>query len=64
MKSWIERAAGTCRDQRHEGAEAHGLQQFLRDLNLQRPVAAGLRRQRNADSIANALLEQDAKRGA
>ena len=75
MKSWmslrqlLERgrggaaAAGAGRDQRHEGAEAHGLQDFLRDLHLERAVAARLRRQRNADGVADALLQQDAERG-
>src|SRR5262245_21852778 len=31
-------AARAGRDQRHEGAEAHGLQQLLRDLDFQRTV--------------------------
>src|ERR1700754_1715160 len=47
-------AAGACRDQRHEGAETHGLKQFLRDLHFLRAVTAGLRRQRNADGVADA----------
>ena len=72
MKLWMSRgellergrggaaAAGAGGDQRHEGAEAHGLQHFLRDLHLERAVAAGLRRQRDADGVADALLQQDA----
>src|SRR5262249_4397543 len=50
------------RDQRHEGAEAHGLQQLLRDLDFERAVAAGLGRERDADGVADPLLEQDAHR--
>ena len=55
-------AAGARSDQRHEGAEAHGLEQFLRHLHLAGAVAAGLRRQRDADGVADALLQQDAER--
>src|SRR5262249_24367700 len=50
------------RDQRHEGAEAHGLQQLLRDLDLERAIAAGLGRERDANGIADPLLQQDAHR--
>ena len=56
-------AARTGRDQRHEGAEAHGLQQFLRDLHFQGAIAAGLGRQRNPDGVADAVLQQNAERG-
>ena len=56
-------AARACRNQRHEGAEAHGLQQFLRDLHLDRAIAAGLGRQRNPDGIADAVLQENAERG-
>jgi hypothetical protein len=49
-------------DDRHEGADAHGLQEFLRDLHLLGAVAARLRRQRDADRVADALLQQDAQR--
>src|SRR5205823_7020167 len=35
-------AAGAGGDERHERAEAHRLQQFLRDLDLERAVAVGL----------------------
>src|SRR5579871_4528542 len=41
-------AARACRDQRYKHAKAHGLKEFLGDLDLKRAVAAGFRRQRNA----------------
>ena len=75
MKSWMSLAsswkvgrggapaAGAGRDQRHERAKAHGLQELLRHLHLERAVAAGLRRERDADRVADALLQQDAHRG-
>src|SRR5215813_3593775 len=50
------------RDQRHEHAEAHGLQDLLRDLHFERAVAARLGRERDADGVADALLQQDAER--
>ncbi len=56
-------AAGTGGDQRHEGAEAHALQQFLRHLHFERAVAVRLRRERDADGVADPLLEQHAERG-
>ena len=56
-------AAGAGGDDRHEGAQAHGLQDFLRHLHLLRAVAAGLRRERDADGVADALLQQDAHGG-
>ena len=74
MKFWMSRgeflerrrggaaAAGTRRDQRHEDAKAHGLQQFLRDLHFERAVAVRLGRQRHADGVADALLQQHAHR--
>ena len=40
-----------------------GLQQFLRDLHFQRAVAVRLRRERNADGVADALLQQHAHGG-
>ena len=55
-------AAGAGRDHRHEGAEAHRLQELLRDLHLARAVAAGLGRERDADRVADPLLQQDAQR--
>src|ERR671935_176 len=48
-------------DQRHENAKAHGLQQLLRHLDLERAIAAGFRRERNAYGIADALLQQTAQ---
>src|SRR5208282_1512121 len=56
-------AAGTGGDQRHEGAQADGLQQFLRHFDLEGAVAVRLWRERNADGIADALLQQYAHRG-
>ncbi|MGY4283563.1 hypothetical protein ACVWXO_002783 [Bradyrhizobium sp. LM2.7] len=56
-------AAGAGCNQRHEGAETHGLQQFLADLHLAGAVAAGLRRQRDADGVADSLLQENAERG-
>ena len=56
-------AAGAGGDDRHEGAKAHRLQDFLRDLHLERAVAAGLGRQRDADRVADPFLQQDAERG-
>ena len=66
--SWNDRrrrasAAGTGGDQRHEGAETHGLQQFLRDLDLERAVAPRLRGERDADGVADALLQENAHGG-
>ena len=56
-------AAGASGDDRHELPEAHGLQQFLRHLHLARAVAIRLRRQRDADGVADALLQKDAHGG-
>ena len=56
-------AAGAGGDLRREDAEAHRLQQLLRDPHLLRAVAAGLGRQRNADRVAETLLQQHAERG-
>src|SRR5215469_3577150 len=52
-------AAGTRRDLRDEVAKAHGLQDLLGDLYLFGPIAARLRRERDADGVADAVLEQD-----
>ena len=54
-------AARACRDDRQELAEAHGLQQFLRDLDLKGAIAAGFGCQRNADGVADTVLQQDAE---
>ena len=53
-------AARACDDQRRERAQAHGLQDFLRDDDFARAVAVRLGRQRNADRVADALLQQHA----
>ena len=54
---------GACRDHGDETAQAHALQKLLRDLHLERTVAAGLRRQRDADRVADALLQEHGERG-
>ena len=56
-------AAGAGGDDGQERAEAHGLQQFLRHLDFARAVAVRLGRQRDADGVADAFLQQDAHRG-
>ena len=56
-------AARTGGDLRREDAESHRLQELLGDPHLLRPVAAGLGRQRDADRVAEALLQEDAERG-
>ena len=56
-------AAGAGGDLRGEDAEPHRLQQLLRDPHLLRPVAARLGGERNADRVAEALLQQHAERG-
>ena len=45
-------------------AEAERLQQLARRVDLLAAVAAGLRRQRDADRVADPFVEQDAHRGA
>src|ERR1700675_4681903 len=56
-------AAGAGRHQRHEAAEAHALEQLLRDLHLERAVAVRFWRERDADRVADALLQEHAQRG-
>ncbi len=56
-------AAGAGGDDGEEGAEAHGLEELLRHLDLAGAVAAGLGRQRDADGVADALLQEDGERG-
>src|ERR1700722_13156214 len=51
-------AAGAGGNERHEGAQADSLQQFLRDLHFKRAVAVRLGRQRDADRVAYTLLQQ------
>jgi len=48
--------------QRHEGAKAHALEQFLRHRDFHRAVAIGLRRERDADGVTDTLLEQHGQR--
>ncbi|MDT4827212.1 hypothetical protein FQZ97_605520 [compost metagenome] len=69
VRQFLEkRAAGTAaagaRDHhRREGAQAHGLQDFLRHDGFAAAVAAGFGRERNADGVADALLQQYGQRG-
>src|SRR5215467_7069276 len=56
-------AAGARRDLRDEVAKAHGLEDLLGDLYLFGPIAARLRRERDADGVADAILEQDGESG-
>ena len=51
-------AAGTGAHHRRERAQAHGLEDFLRHLDLARAIAAGLGRERDADGVADAFLQQ------
>ena len=55
-------AAGTGGDQRGERAHAHDLQDFLGDLDFRGARFARLRRQRNADGVADAFLQQHRQR--
>ena len=55
-------AARAGRDQRHEGAQPHGLQDLLRDDHLAGAVAAGLGGERDADGVADPLLQQHRQR--
>src|SRR5512143_2194933 len=55
-------AAGTRGDERHEAPETHALQQLLRDFDLERAVAIWLRRERDADGVADPLLQQHRER--
>src|SRR5215472_4741645 len=56
-------AAGARRDLRDEVAKAHGLEDLLGDLHLFGPIAARLRRERDADRVADTILEQDGEPG-
>ena len=51
-------ATGTGDHHRHEGTQPHRLQDLLADTHLLRAVAAGLGSQRDADGVADALLQQ------
>ena len=57
-------AAGAGRDLRREAANAHRLQNLLRDPDFFGAVAARRGRQRNANRVADAFLQQHAHRGA
>ena len=48
--------------QRDEYPKAHGLQELLRHLHLERAVASRLWGQRDANRVADALLQQHAQR--
>jgi hypothetical protein len=50
-------------DHRRESAQAHRLQDLLRHDHLARAVAARLGRQRHADRVADAFLQQHRHRG-
>src|SRR5499425_3945093 len=52
-------AAGARRDLRDEVAKAHGLEDLLGDLHFLGPIAPRLRRERDADRVADAVLKQD-----
>ena len=59
------RGAATARTgdhHRRELAQAHGLQNFLADDDFARAVTARLRRERDADGVADALLQQHGQR--
>src|SRR5215468_5029667 len=56
-------AAGARRDLRDEVAKAHGLEDLLGDLHLFGPITARLGRERDADGVANAVLEQNGEPG-
>src|SRR5258706_2524196 len=56
-------ATRTSDHHRRERAQAHGLKQFLGDCDLARPVPARVRGERDANRVADTLLEQYAERG-
>src|SRR3984893_9729446 len=53
-------AAGARGHQRHEAPEAHALEQLLRHLHLEGAVAVRFWRERDADRVADALLQEHA----
>ena len=55
-------AAGAGRDAWRKRAQAERLKQFARGVNFFAAIAAGARRERNADGVADAVVEQDAQR--
>src|SRR5215470_3526592 len=56
-------AAGARRDLRDEVAKAHGLEDLLGDLHFFGPVAARLGGERDADGVADTILQQNGKPG-
>ena len=57
-------AAGASGNQGRKRAQAHGLQQFLRHHHFLRARSARLWRERNANGVANAFLQQHCQRRA
>ena len=55
--------AGACDDHGREGPQAHGLQYFLRNDDFLGAIAARLGRQRDANRVADAFLQQNSDRG-
>jgi hypothetical protein len=53
-------AAGTRGDHRRERAQPHGLQDLLRDDDFLRAISTRRRRERDADRVADAFLQQHA----
>ena len=51
-------------DHRRERTQSHGLQQFLRDHDFLGARGAGFGRERDADGVADAFLQQYRERGA
>ena len=56
-------ATGTTRDLRHEAADRERLQNLLRGLDFFGAVAVGLRRQRDANRVADAREQQRREAG-
>src|SRR5690606_2885075 len=56
-------AARAGRDLRREAADLERLEDLLRDADLFRAVAAGPRRERDADRVADALVQQHGEAG-
>src|SRR5690606_19541923 len=52
-------AARTARHLRREAAQLHRLEDLLRNADFFRAVAAGTRRERHADRVADPFLQQD-----
>src|SRR5690606_32429542 len=56
-------AARAGHDHRRKGAQVHGLEDFLRDDDFARAVPAGFGRERDANGVADALLQQHRQSG-